>query len=84
MLESLIDRLTRASLRFKWIVIALAIAVLPAGVIALRQLDLELIPPLEFPQSVILAVNQGSRVTDMRDQVTRPIEAAVQGVEGVV
>ncbi|MGH2620907.1 MAG: efflux RND transporter permease subunit [Anaerolineales bacterium] len=84
MLESLIARLTRASLRFKWMVIALAIGVLPAGVIALRQLDLELIPPLEFPQTVILAFNQGSPVTEMLDRVTRPIEAATRSLEGVV
>ncbi len=84
MLVSLIDRLTRASLRFNWIVIALAVVVLPAGVVALTQLDLELIPSLEFPQSVILAVNQGMQAQEMLDQVTRPIEAAVQEVEGVV
>lgn len=84
MLVSLVDRLTRASLRYRWIVIALSLAVLPAGVIALSQLDLELIPALEFPQSVILAVNQGALVADMLDQVTQPIEAAVRDVEGVV
>ena len=84
MLVSLIDRLTRASLRFKWVVLGLAFAVLPAGVLALSQLDLELIPALEFPQSVILAVNQGAPVTVMLDQVTQPIEAEVRAVEGVV
>jgi len=84
MLESLINRLTRASLRYKWVVIALAVVVLPAGAFALTQLNQELIPAIEFPQSVILAFNPGMATADMLEQVTLPLEQAVQAVEGVV
>ena len=65
MIESLIDRLTRLSLRFKWVVIALAILVMVGGVVAVTQFNQELIPPVEFPQSVVLALNGGTDADDM-------------------
>ncbi|MGD8903598.1 MAG: efflux RND transporter permease subunit, partial [Anaerolineae bacterium] len=84
MLQTLIDRLTRASLRFKWVTIVLAIVALVAGVIALVQLNQELIPSIEFPTTIIVALNSGMEPEDMRDEVTIPIEDAVKDIEGVV
>lgn len=84
MLESLIDRLTRASLRLRWLVIALSLLALVGGALALTQLKQELIPPIEFPQSVVLAFHPDLGVDEMLDQVTLPLEATVSGVEGVV
>ena len=54
MIESFIDRLTRASLRFRWITIALAIVALVAGVIAVTQLK------LKFPERVYISRNTRS------------------------
>jgi multidrug efflux pump subunit AcrB len=84
MIQRLIDLLTRASLRFKWVTIALAVVALVAGVIALTQLNQELIPNIEFPTTIVLAFNSGTEPEDMRDDVTIPIEDAVKDVEGVV
>ncbi len=84
MMESLIGRLTSASLRFKWMVIALAILVMVGGVFAISQFKQELIPAIEFPQTVVLAFNSGIAAEDMLDQVTKPIERAVEDIEGVV
>jgi len=84
MIESLIGRLTRASLRFNWVVIALAVLVMVAGVFAISQFKQELIPAIEFPQTVVLAFNSGSSAEDMLEQVTKPIERAVEDIEGVV
>ncbi|MFQ5943975.1 MAG: efflux RND transporter permease subunit [Anaerolineales bacterium] len=84
MIESLIGRLTRASLRFKWIVIALAILVLLGGVLALSQFKQELIPAIEFPQTVVLAFNNGADAEEMLEQVTIPLEEAVSDIEGVI
>ena len=84
MLESLFARLTRASLRFKWVTIFMSILVLVAGGFALTQLKQELIPSIEFPQSVIMALNPGMAPEAMRDEVTIPIEDAVGVIEGVV
>ena len=84
MLESLIDRLTRASLRFKWVTIGLSVAALAGGVVALTQMKQELFPNIEFPQTVVLAFNPGAEPEAMRDDVTIPIEVAVGHIEGVV
>ena len=84
MMQSLIDRLTRASLRFKWVTIILAIVALVAGFVALVQLNQELIPSIEFPTTIVLAFNSGMEPEDMRDEVTIPIEDAVKEIEGVV
>jgi HAE1 family hydrophobic/amphiphilic exporter-1 len=84
MIESLIGRLTRASLRFNWVVIALAILAMVGGVFAVTQFKQELIPAVEFPQTVVLAFNNGMDAEEMLEQVTKPIERAVEDVEGVV
>ena len=84
MIASVIDRLTRASLRFKWITLGLALLALVAGVLALTQLKQELIPAMDFPANIVLALNQGAKAEAIRDEVTIPIENAVQGIEGVV
>ncbi|MEE9216173.1 MAG: efflux RND transporter permease subunit, partial [Anaerolineales bacterium] len=84
MMESLIGRLTRASLGFKWMVIALAIFLMVGGVFAVTQFKQELIPAIEFPQTVVLTFNSGMPAEDMLNQVTKPIEIAVEDIEGVV
>ncbi len=84
MIESLIDRLTRASLRIKWVTVALAIVALVAGAFALTQLNQELIPDIEFPTTIVLARNPGMEPQDMCDEVTIPIEDALKDIEGVV
>jgi multidrug efflux pump subunit AcrB len=84
MIASIIDRLTRASLRFKWVTLGLALLALVAGILALTQLKQELMPAFSFPANIVLALNQDAKAETMRDQVTIPIENAVQGIEGVV
>jgi HAE1 family hydrophobic/amphiphilic exporter-1 len=82
-LEKLIDRLTRLSLRVSWLTVALSIAVLAAGIFALSQLGLELLPNIQFPQSIAIAINPSLDAATMRDAVTIPMEEAVADVEGV-
>ncbi|NIM93278.1 MAG: MMPL family transporter [Anaerolineales bacterium] len=84
MLESFIDLITRASLRFKWVTIGLSILALVAGIFALAQFNQELLPKIEFPQSVILVFNPGTSTEDMLEQVTLPIEDAVSEIDAVV
>lgn len=83
MLENLIDRLTRLSLRVSWITVALSVAVMAAGIFALSQLGLELLPSIEFPQTIAIAINPNLDATAMRDEVTIPMEQAVADIDGV-
>jgi multidrug efflux pump subunit AcrB len=84
MLRSLIDKLTRASLRFKWATIAITVLLLVAGVVAFTQFNRELIPSIEFPQTVVLAFNPGDGAESMLENVTIPIEDAVSDIDGIV
>jgi len=84
MLKSFFDKITRVSLRLRWVTIALSVLFLIAGVFALTQFNQELIPPVEFPQSVVLAMYQGATPDETLEQLTIPIENAVRSVDGVV
>jgi multidrug efflux pump subunit AcrB len=84
MLKNVFDKITRGSLRFRWVTVVLSVVLLAAGVLALTQFNQELIPPVEFPQSVVLAFYPGASSEETLDQVTIPIEEVVREVEGVV
>lgn len=84
MLKNLFDRLTRVSIRYRLVTVVLSVILLAAGALALTQFNQELIPPVEFPQSVVLAFYPGGSADETLAQITGPIEDAVQQVEGVV
>ncbi len=73
----------RLSLRFRAVTALITIAVIVTGVISLTSLRQELIPPLELPAAVVVAVSPGASPEVVEDQVTVPIEEAVAGVRGV-
>jgi multidrug efflux pump subunit AcrB len=80
----LFDRITRLSLRFRWITILLSVVALILGVVALTQLNQELLPPIEFPAMVAVTFWQGASADQVLDQVTVPMENAVADVKGIV
>ncbi|MCA9938715.1 MAG: efflux RND transporter permease subunit [Anaerolineales bacterium] len=85
MLTNFFDRITRLALRFRGLSIILALAVLAAGVWAMTGLNLELLPRIEFPQTIVLA--QWSDAADAETflaQVTQPLEEKLAAVSGVV
>jgi multidrug efflux pump subunit AcrB len=84
MFQSLIDRLTRRCLRHPWVTIGISALLLIAGIIGALQMKLELIPPLEFPQTMIMATDPGAQAQDTLQQVTIPLEGAVKDIKGVV
>jgi multidrug efflux pump subunit AcrB len=84
MLESFFNRITKSAIRFKWVTIALALIFSIAGVVAFTQLKRELIPSIEFPQTVVLAFYNGAESQTILDEVTIPLEDAISQVDGVV
>jgi multidrug efflux pump subunit AcrB len=84
MFQSLIDRLTRRCLRHPWITISISVLLLTAGIVGALQMKLELIPPIEFPQTLIMATDPGAEAQDTLQQVTIPLENAVKNIKGVV
>ncbi len=53
------------------------------GVIYLRELQLALLPNMEYPAAVVYCHYNGASPGDMEELVTRPLESAIMSVPGV-
>lgn len=78
------DSITRLSLRFKWITVAITILLIGLGVFSYTQLNQELIPSIEFPQTFIFSQNGGASSDNMLHMYSIPLEDAGNDVDGVV
>lgn len=76
--------LTQLSLRFRVITLAVTAIIGVLGVIAATQLKLELIPSIEFPQTIILAQVSGMTSDEVLALLTEPMEAQLATVPDVV
>lgn len=84
MLRSFFSQITRLSLRFKWITILLTVIALVLGVVAALQLNQDLLPSIEFPQTFVITFRAGTNSEDMRDLVTIPLEQEFAKIRGVI
>jgi hydrophobic/amphiphilic exporter-1 (mainly G- bacteria), HAE1 family len=85
MLSTFFDRITRLSLKFRWITIILTAVILGLGIYAATQLNLEMLPRVEFPQTIVIAQwPDGESSTDILDQITVPLEEKLAVIDGVV
>jgi len=83
-MKSLFSGLTALSLRFRAVTLALVILLSIAGVVAVTQMRQELIPGVEFPQTIILAQATGMTSEQVLNVLTSRLENALDGVEEVV
>jgi len=72
------------SLRFRWITILLVAVLMVTGIAAAARMNQELLPPIEFPQSFILAPAPGMTSEQVLSVVTERIEAEVNNVEDII
>lgn len=85
MLTAFFDRITRASLKFHWVTLAIAVIILLIGGLALGDLNLELLPRIEFPQTVVIAQwPDAESVGQFAEAVTIPLESQLSEIDGVV
>jgi HAE1 family hydrophobic/amphiphilic exporter-1 len=85
MVASFFDRITRLSLRFRWVVIILALLTLAAGVVSMTQLNLALLPSIEFPQTIVIVQwPESESVEQFLEEVTIPLEESLGNVESIV
>ena len=75
--------LARLSLRNRALIVLVCVFVSVFGVLSMTSLKQELIPSVEFPQISVSATNPGASPEVMDEQVARPLESALQGVEGL-
>ncbi|HEU4349845.1 MAG TPA: efflux RND transporter permease subunit [Actinoplanes sp.] len=75
--------LTRLSLANRGLVALIAIVITGFGVYAIPSLKQQLLPSLEFPGAFIGAALPGAGPEIIEEQITRPIEDAVKGADGL-
>ena len=75
-------RLIGWSVEHHWIVIALSLLLLAAGVWTARDMPVDVFPDLTAPTVTILAEGSGMAPEEMESLVTLPIESAINGAEG--
>ncbi len=83
-MRSFFDFLTRMALRFRAITLAIVVVVMILGGVAATELQQELLPPLEFPQSFVLIQVSGMTSDEVLSVVTLRVEDIVNEVDGVV
>ena len=76
-------RIIQWSIDYHWIVIALSVLLLAAGVWTARQMPVDVFPDLTAPTVTILAEGHGMAPEEMESLVTFPIESAINGASGV-
>ncbi|GIM91470.1 efflux RND transporter permease subunit [Paractinoplanes toevensis] len=75
--------LTRLSLANRMLVALIALVITGFGVYAVPSLKQQLFPSIELPAAFIGAALPGAGPEIIQDQVTKPIEDAVKGVDGI-
>ena len=79
----MLDHIVRFSLRFRGIVIALALALAGYGIYAYTQAKYDVFPEFAPPMVNIQAEAPGLAPEQVEQLVTLPIENAINGVEGI-
>jgi HAE1 family hydrophobic/amphiphilic exporter-1 len=75
--------LTRLSLANRGLVALIAIVISGFGLYAIPSLKQQLFPSIELPAAFIGASLPGASPEIIQDQITKPIEDAVKGVDGI-
>ncbi|HEX2621005.1 MAG TPA: efflux RND transporter permease subunit, partial [Phototrophicaceae bacterium] len=83
-MKALFSFFTGISLRFRYVTLLLVAVVLVLGGVAISQLNQELLPPIEFPQTIILAQVSGMTSDQVLNVVTKRLEESLDKVDEVV
>ncbi len=83
-MKAFFNVLTTLSLRFRVVTISLTVVLMILGVVAVTELNQELLPPIDVPQTIILAQVSGLTGDEVLTVVTERLEASVNNVEDVI
>lgn len=64
-------------------VIIVVLLALVLGVVSLRGLAVDLFPEIDLPVAAVTTTYQGAAPEEMEELITKPIEGAVAGLEGI-
>src|SRR4029079_8907570 len=71
------------SIDHHWMVIAMSVLLLVAGLLVARDMPIDVFPDLTAPTVTVLTEGHGMAPEEMESLVTFPIEAAINGASGV-
>src|SRR5215207_8184799 len=77
------EAVVRWCLKNKSVVLLAAVILIASGVYATTRLNQELLPEIEFPIVTVSTPVPGAGTDLVEEQVTQPVEAAVDDVEGI-
>ena len=80
----MIAQLLRFALNQRFVMIALSLGLVLMGVYSFRQLKVEAYPDISDTQAVVITLFPGHAAEEVEQQVTVPIERALNGVPGVI
>ncbi len=80
----MIESLVEMSIRHRRVVFAMTLALATAALLAGRQLELDALPDVTGNQVVVLTTASGYTPDEVERRVTRPIEAGLGGIPGVI
>lgn len=83
-MKALFNLLTSLSVRFRFVTLVLVAIVIVLGAVAATQLKQELLPPIEFPQTIILAQVSGLTSEQVMNVMTAPVEAELDKIDELV
>jgi multidrug efflux pump subunit AcrB len=83
-MKSLFSGITGLSVRFRFVTLTIAAVISVAGIIAVTQLRQELIPAVEFPQTIVLAQVAGLTSDQVLTVITTRIEDALENIPEIV
>lgn len=81
--KPMLDFFIKKSLHNRLLVLTIALAVMAWGAFQLTQLPVEVLPDLTKPRVTIMTEAPGKAPEEVENQVTIPLERAVNGIQGV-
>src|SRR5690606_23672874 len=80
----MIKNLLIFSLRNRWLILAISLGIMAFGYYSFTQLQIEAYPDIADTNVIIVAVHEGRAAEEVEQQVTIPIERAVQNTPNVL
>jgi len=77
------DAIITASLRQRWLVLALALALLVGGTVVAARMPVDVLPELAAPSVTIVTEAGGLAPEEVERSITIPLEQAINGAQGV-
>ncbi|MDX6681848.1 MAG: hypothetical protein QOG94_1887, partial [Solirubrobacteraceae bacterium] len=72
-----------SSLRFRWLVLFAAVALLVAGAAQLRHAEVDVFPEFAPPRVEIQTLATGNASSQVEELITIPLEEQLNGIEGL-